>query len=203
MTSPTRQGFILTRHWRDTGHGTDVEFWLAIDEGPKRVVITAQQSVAFAKTSQQADIEGVARRVASVEIRPLPLKTFSQEPVLGLYTRSHRQMMLLEKRLRERGVPLYEADIRPPDRYMMERFITAPVVFTASLIGDGPPLNSELKPASGYRPKLKLVSLDIETSAKTELYSIALEGCGERQVYMLGPPNGDSSGIDFKLEYCE
>src|SRR5476651_1918370 len=81
--------------------------------------------------------------------------------------------------------------------------LTAPVVFTGESHGDGPLLNSELRPAPGYRPNLKLVSLDIETSAKTELYSIALEGCGERQVYMLGPPNGDSSGLDFKLEYCE
>src|SRR5476651_288202 len=81
--------------------------------------------------------------------------------------------------------------------------LTAPVVFTGESHGDGPLLNSELRPAPGYRPNLKLVSLDIETSAKTELHSIALEGCGERQVYMLGPPNGDSSGIDFKLEYCE
>jgi DNA polymerase-2 len=37
------------------------------------------------------------------------------------------------------------------------------------------------------------VSLDIETTAQGELYSIALEGCGERQVYMLGAPNGDAS----------
>ncbi len=35
------------------------------------------------------------------------------------------------------------------------------------------------------------------------MYSIALEGCGERQVYMLGPPNGDDSEVDFQLEYCE
>jgi DNA polymerase elongation subunit (family B) len=43
-----------------------------------------------------------------------------------------------------------------------------------------------MKPAPDYRPALKLVSLDIETTAQGELYSIALEGCGERQVYMLG-----------------
>jgi len=36
-----------------------------------------------------------------------------------------------------------------------------------------------------------------------ELYSIALEGCGQRQVYMLGPANGDGSGVDFELEYCD
>ncbi len=35
--------------------------------------------------------------------------------------------MRYEKLLREAGVTLYEADIRPPERFLMERFITAPV----------------------------------------------------------------------------
>src|ERR1700730_3660854 len=65
------------------------------------------------------------------------------------------------------------------------------------------PREKHQKPAPGYRPPLRLVSLDIETSAHGELYSIALEGCGQRQVYMLGPENGDSSTVDFALEYCE
>ena len=47
---------------------------------------------------------------------------------------------------------------------------------------------------------MRLASLDIETTAHGELYSIALEGCGQRQVYMLGPPNGDASQIDFDLD---
>ncbi|KND59544.1 DNA polymerase II [Candidatus Burkholderia verschuerenii] len=37
------------------------------------------------------------------------------------------------------------------------------------------------------------------------MYSIALEGCGARQVYMLGQPNGDPTLADahgFALEYC-
>lgn len=63
--------------------------------------------------------------------------------------------------------------------------------------------DAQLKPAPDYRPRLKLVSLDIETTERGELYSIALEGCGQRQVYMLGPANGDATGIDFDLEYCD
>ncbi|WP_431768705.1 hypothetical protein, partial [Serratia marcescens] len=30
-----QQGFLLTRHWRDTPAGTEVEFWLATDAGPR------------------------------------------------------------------------------------------------------------------------------------------------------------------------
>ncbi|WP_275899026.1 3'-5' exonuclease, partial [Pseudomonas viridiflava] len=63
--------------------------------------------------------------------------------------------------------------------------------------------DAQIKPLADYRPRLKLVSLDIETTARGELYSIALEGCGQRQVYMLGPANGGSEALDFQLEYCE
>jgi DNA polymerase-2 len=86
---------------------------------------------------------------------------------------------------------------------MMERFITAPVRFNGTPGADGLLLDAQMKPDPTYRPNLKLVSLDIETTAQGELYSIALEGCGERQVYMLGPPNGDDSEVDFQLEYCD
>ncbi len=69
---------------------------------------------------------------------------------------------------------------------MMERFITAPVWFGGEPQSDGTLVNGELKPAADYRPSLKLVSLDIETECACRTHSIALEGCGQRQVYMLG-----------------
>ncbi|WP_025475257.1 DNA polymerase II, partial [Yersinia pestis] len=137
------------------------------------------------------------------QLRPLALTDFHQRPVLGLYCTQHRQLIRLEKRLRESGVNVYEGDIRPPERFLMERFITAPVWFSGQENDHGPLLNTQLKPADDYRPTLKLVSLDIETSEHGELYCIGLEGCGQRQVYMLGPPNGETTGtpLDFNLEY--
>jgi DNA polymerase-2 len=47
-----------------------------------------------------------------------------------------------------------------------------------------------------------MVSLDIETNQHGELYCIGLEGCGQRQVYMLGEPNGEDKPRDFALDYC-
>ena len=205
--SGQQRGFILTRHWRDTADGTDVEFWLATDDGPRHLRLRPQESVAFIPAQHRERAEFVMQREKRAELRQLDLVDFSHRPVLGLYTAQYRQLTALERRLKQGGVDVYEADVFPPDRYMMERFITAPVLFSGDRKTEDLPfdplINAELKPATGYRPKLKLVSLDIETSAHAELYSIALEGCGERQVYMLGPPNGDASSVDFKLEYCE
>jgi DNA polymerase-2 len=197
-----QQGFVLTRHWRDTPQGTEVEFWLATDAGPRRVRLPAQTSVAFIPARYEARVRELLRGERDVELRPLALQDFRHEPVLGLYCRQQRQLIQLDKRLRGAGIEVLEADIRPPERYLMERFITAPVTFGGHPDADGVYVEAQLKPANDYRPRLKLVSLDIETSERGELYSIALEGCGQRQVFMLGPANGDSSGIDFDLAWC-
>ena len=198
-----QQGFVLTRHWRDTPAGTEVEFWLATDSGPRRIRLPHQPSVAFIPAEQRQAADSVLHDEKNVELKPLTLQDFEHRPVLGLYCQQHGQLMRLETTLRRAGVEVFEADVRPPERYMMERFITAPVRFSGTPNAAGLLLDAQMKADPDYRPSLKLVSLDIETTARGELYSIALEGCGERQVYMLGPPNGDDSQVDFQLEYCD
>ncbi|MCS2151906.1 DNA polymerase II [Scandinavium goeteborgense] len=195
-----REGFLLTRHWRDTPQGTEVSFWLATDDGPLQVTLAPQDSVAFIPESQRAQTERVLRNERDARLAPLALKDFHRQPVFGLYCRSHRQLMRLEKLLRADGITVYEADIRPPERYLMERFITAPVWVEGEIQGKAL-VNARLKPNPDYRPPLKWVSLDIETTRHGELYCIGLEGCGQRVVYMLGPENGDPSPLDFRLEY--
>ncbi|WP_423193451.1 DNA polymerase II [Cupriavidus sp. H18C2] len=197
-----QQGFILTRHWRDTPAGTEVEFWLATDDGPRRLRLPPQPSTAFIPEAQRAAAEALLQGQRDVTLRPLQLQDFQRRPVLGLYCPQHRQLIQIDKALRDAGVDVYEADVRPPERYLMERFITAPVWFDGDPGADGILRNAQLKPAADYRPALRLVSLDIETNAFGDLYSIALEGCGQRQVYMLGPaPQQAPADLDFALEY--
>ncbi len=200
--SQLRRGFILTRHWRDAPEGTEVSFWLATDAGARQLRVPHQDSVAFIPEEQRPLAEALLRRERDVELRPLALCDFRHRPVMGLYSRSYRRLLDCARLLREAGVDVYESDIRPPERYLMERFITAPVSFSDAG-GDGASIDAQLKPAPDYRPKLRLVSLDIETTARGELYSIALEGCGQRQVYMLGPENGQGKTVDFSLQYCD
>jgi len=195
-----RAGFLLTRHWRDTPSGTEVVLWLATDSGPQRVVLPPQESVAFIPQEYQAQVESLLNQERHFRIVPLGLKDFRHRPVFGLYCHQYRQLQKLEKLLRENGVMVYEADVRPPERYLMERFITSPVWFSGQPAGNSL-INTRLKPNPDYRPPLKWVSLDIETTRHGELYCIGLEGCGQRDVYMLGPENGDASKLDFNLEY--
>jgi len=204
------RGFLLTRHWKDTESGVELEFWLATEHGPRRVRVGGQHAVAFIPLEQREAAEFVLRGEKGCELRELALKDFSHRPVAGLYCRQYRKLLALEKKLRQHGVNVYEADVRPPERYLMERFITASVLF-AGVRPPGTPdekdpqllLDGQLKPDGDYRPAIRTVSLDIETTFQGELRSIALEGCGQRQVYMLGPPNGDAGSLDFGYEICD
>jgi DNA polymerase-2 len=206
VASQLQQGFILTRHWRDTRNGTEIEFWLATGDGPRKIRLTSQPSVAFADASLRPAIEAQSAGMAGIDVRELALKNFDNQPVIGLYATHYKQLTALERSLRDHGIKLYEADIRPPERYLMERFITGAVQWEGGAEQGHTITDCKLKPAPDYRPDLKLVSLDIETSAYEELYSIALEGCGQRQVYMLGPepdqPGERAPALDFDLEYC-
>nr|WP_314915011.1 DNA polymerase II [Pseudomonas helleri] len=197
-----RHGFVLTRHWRDTPSGVEVEFWLATDDGPQHVRLPVQTSVAFVPQAQRAQVEALVQDERNIELRELALRDFHSRPVLGLYSQQHGQLIDIAQRLRRAGVEVFEADIRPPERFLMERFITAPVSFSGQPQTDGPLLDTRMKPHPDYRPRLKLVSLDIETSAQGDLYSIALEGCGQRQVYMLGKATDADTPVDFDLEFC-
>ena len=203
MSSPQRQGFILTRNWRDTPAGTEIEYWLATDNGPLKVLLTAQTSVAFVEARHQAVLEAQRRAMPGMELRALALKSFQQEPVLGVYAPHFRQLGRLAKVVKPLGISLLEADVRPHERYLMERFITAGVALDGGQYEGAALVDCRLLPAPDFRPALKLVSLDIETSQYQDLYSIALDGLAERVVYMLGEPPADPvPPAGFALVYC-
>ena len=85
----------------------------------------------------------------------------------------------------------------------MERFITAGVALQGGRTEHAALVNCKLVPATDFRPALKVVSLDIETSQHQDLYSIALDGMAERVVFMLGePPAKPVRTPGFELIHC-
>ncbi|MFH0133209.1 DNA polymerase II [Variovorax sp. VaC1] len=207
MTPTELKGFILTRHWRDAPAGTEIEYWLATDAGPRKVVLTSRSSVAFVATRHRSAVEAHLAAMPGMQLRELELKTFHQEAVFGVYAKHFRQLGRLARALQAQGIPLLEADVRPHDRYLMERFITAGVLVEGGRAERSTIVDCRLKPAPEFRPTLKVVSLDIETSQHEALYSIALDGMQERVVFMLGeappePQTEPNEPMAFSLVYC-
>ena len=179
-------GLVLTRQWRDQSNGLELVFWVASNAGPLRLIYPAQKAVCFVPRGARLDAPGLL-----AERKPLDLQSMDGQPVDGLYFSSQKALQQFRDQAEAEGVALYEADIKPHDRYLMERFITAPL----EVIGE--PMQKRgylefthpvIRPAH-YQPCLRYLSLDIETDGtKGEILSIALSSAQhslEREVVLM------------------
>ena len=193
MTVQTFNGFLLSRNWRDTPDGIELEFWFATDDGPLCALVHRERSVFFLSQADTDAAGPILRSEPGVEVSSLSLRDFHLQPVVGVYCDSYRHARKLADRLSASGLEPLEADINPADRYLMERFVAGGTVLKGEHQSRGDHLRLE-NPAirSGeYLPRLRVVSFDIETAMQgLQLYSIAVHGIDgeqqERKVFMLG-----------------
>jgi len=123
---------------------------------------------------------------------------FYNRPVNALYCRSSKVSRDAQRKLENAGIPFWEADIKPPERYLMERFVTAgaQLTFVQEPILPGPHFNPGITPRD-YRPQLKMVSVDIETSMDAkELFSIGVWSESDQTIFMVGS-GADTAGIIY------
>lgn len=189
--------FLLTRQWRDAPDGLELSFWAASPDGPVRVVVQGERAVCFVERG--GHIGGQVANDVRFERRPLELRAMEGKPVDGLYFQRQRDLLAVRRALKAEQIAVYESDIKPSDRYLMERFITAPF----SLNGEPTQRNGfkEFKNpalrAAPFRPKLSAISLDIETEGLDgALYSIASSGIGTPRAFVVSKEPLSLDGIE-------
>jgi DNA polymerase-2 len=188
-------GFLLTRHWRDTPTGVLLDFWLASEKGPVHVSIPEQKSIFFIRTADSDRISILLKSIRGMSIKPLQLLSFRYEPMSGVYFDSQQKLYRARDLLKQNNLSCYESDIRPADRYLMERFITAAmsVEFDDNQNMIQP---ARLKPTQ-YTPTLEVMSFDIETDYVTNaLFSIAFVSNNRRKVLIIGD-NKDTDLVEY------
>ena len=162
---------------------------MASNAGPLRLRFSGQEAVCFFPTRQQAQVEEILSPLTGWRIAATQLKNFDTEPMSALYLKSQRKLFDIRDRLVQKDIRITEADLKPTDRFLMERFITASVSIEGSLnendgFSDVTP--SDLR-ATQYRPQLNAVSVDIETDYHAStLYSIGIYSDIVSLVYMVG-----------------
>ncbi len=192
--------FLLTRQWQDSSRGILLDFWFSTDHGPLNVQIENQQAIFFIRQQDSVRVNKLLGTSLISSIKPLALKNFNHEPVSGVYFNTQRQLYRAREILQQHHIDCYEADIRPVERYLMERFLTGPVAIKCPVICSEPMLNPKLKPCA-YQPQLKILSLDIETAWDSQaLYSISMLTEDWQITLMMGTPTEDTDDPD--MEYC-
>jgi DNA polymerase-2 len=176
-------GYLLTRQWRDGRRGVDLDLWAWSESGPLRLRFPDQRAVCFI----MRECELPAR--VNCERKRLALADLDGNPVDALYFRQQTELARLRELTSGSEPRLCESDIKPVDRFLMERFITA--AFRAS---------GETLQRDGYRemidpqirtidlhPSLHYLSLDIETDGGSgEIFSIACSSPESAHVLMRG-----------------
>lgn len=164
--------YLLTRGWRDKPDGLEITLWATTEHGPVCVVVSGQRAVCFIDRDAAADLPHGTQRTQR------ELCSLQNTPVDALYFLQQRQLTQFKQSDVQSLQHLYESDVKPHDRYLMERFIQS-----------GFSIEGNYEQRSGYRlyrnpklrpinvmPALRVVSLDIETRAHTDtLYSIGAD----------------------------
>jgi len=193
-------GFLLTRNWRDTNQGITLDFWLVSEQGPIHIVIDKQQAVCFIRRSNKLNLPNNK----NIQRKQLELKTLDHEAVDGLYFNQQRELNNFREHLAYDKTQLLESEIKPAERYLMERFITASLRIDGKAIERDGYLeyhNPILKPEP-YHPEFKAVSLDIETEGlRGKLYSIAVTMNEFEQVFMVQQEPEDQPSEN--ITWCE
>ncbi|WP_258405099.1 DNA polymerase II [Shewanella psychrotolerans] len=194
------KGRILTRHQVDGA----LHYYLKTPDGPVRVIVNESERVCFCRTSDIGSLLSLSG-CHSIRSEAISLKTFQQEPVTALYCPNNWVFRQLSRGANDKGVALYEADIRPEQRYLIERFIALDVEFIGESVG-----NEGIHTVIGHRARrtdidvtLSIVSLDFECSMSGELYSVGLygkdnEGEAIELVIMVGDEQGANTPADVR-----
>lgn len=193
------EGFLLTRQWRDTPKGIELTLWVTTASGPLCLKVFNQEAVFFVEETHLDEAKLILSAISGWHYRSVKLKTFQQEPVYAFYFQQQRQLRQASQLLHGAGIEPLENDIRPADRFLMERFVTAPMLIPVDENSIAVNKNQKgqqkkhqtiavgsVKPAD-FQPSFNVVSLDIETSFDgKDLYSIGVASETVNLVWMIG-----------------
>lgn len=188
---------LLSRRFYDSPEGTRLSFWWHSNMGAVHYPVL-QPSVCFLPLEAVPRVQKIVQTLSwPIELRPLSMRLFTGEQAAACYV-PQSYLARWRELMQEQGISLYEADIRPDDRYLMERFIYG----QGALYGEFQLAENkayyELKQGriqadktSTWQPHLRMLSVDIETSypkinQPDRLFSIALYAKDYSCVFMLG-----------------
>ncbi|WP_068547662.1 DNA polymerase II [Thalassotalea crassostreae] len=191
VANQLQQGFILTRQVRDTAKGIQLCYWLKSPEGPVKLLIDNELAVFFV---EEYFVEKAKALLIDNQLflqsKSLTLTSFMGKPVSGFYFNSLTKFYQARDLLKSNSIKCYEDDIRPDDRFIMERFITGSMEFLGhsnQKQGYRQVYTNKVRKVN-YTPKLTMLSIDIECSFDGELYSIGAYSDDVSKVFMIGEP---------------
>jgi len=169
------RGYILTRDYIEDCGNHRLRYAGICDQGPFEILIAKNQPLFFIERDRL-----LPDLFLGVERRQLDLTSFDGKPVDALYFKTQNLLYKARALLQKNGIKTFEADLRPEERFLMERFIQGGIEFQGPCHSNGKILKfmDPLICKAEVHPCFSILSLDIETGQRGELYSIAVHFTG-------------------------
>ncbi|MFP8966040.1 DNA polymerase II [Pokkaliibacter sp. CJK22405] len=172
------QGWILTRSSSDVSGKLMLEYWLRREQRCWCWRVTDQEAVFFFRSQDELAVKQALSSHKDWRVEPLSLKDFDGNAVSGCYFRSLAGWYRGREALKSAGIEMMEEDIRPQDRFLMERNIRFGVEVLVEGVADSAQFpyfySSRARPAT-IQADVRWLSLDIETTMDAKrLFSIGL-----------------------------
>ncbi|WP_394204027.1 DNA polymerase II [Shewanella waksmanii] len=173
------KGRILSRHLvPNTMGGADIHIYIQTDTGPVRAELSHVDLVCFCAEQHAAKIKTIPG-CQSVTVKPVALQSFNHEPVAAIYCKNSQTHRSLMRGAIDLGIALFESEVRPEHRFLIERFIAMDIeVIGQRMANIDTTARVQVNRArkTDIAINLSVVSLDFECAMDGELYSVALYG---------------------------
>lgn len=167
--------FLLNYTSRDIRNHFEITLYaVAQNQTPVKILIDNFRPMFFIPRTTDPNLT-----IKAAERKVLPLKAMDGTEVDCLYFSTCSGFLNTKDHLHKTGIILYESDINPVERFLMERFVAGGFEAAGSISNHDGTLflyNPHIR-GTDVKPSLQVLSFDIETNAETgQIYSIACSG---------------------------
>lgn len=190
------RGFLLTSTWRVVEGVPEVRLHGILENGEACLIVDDRARPCF--HVHAADAARARAHQPTLRLEPSVLRSLDGDPLWRVQTTIPSQIPALRQELETAGIACLEADLPFPARYRLDRGLRGSFEVTGPHTKrDRVPRvyrNPGLQPAA-WTPKLRVLSIDIETGSKGELYAIGLHTPDFERVLVAGevaPPHAEA-----------
>ncbi len=194
------KGFIVYRTYRLREGKAYLQLFGRLENGESFVTINHARPYFYIK---QKDLKQ-AKKIESFETEKSDFKNFDNENVVKIVLDVPSDVVTVRKNFEDAGIPCFEADIRFPNRFLIDKGIKSAMDIDGDYeVGetvDRVYVEPDLVPVK-FVPKIKLLSIDIETnSTTTKILSISMVQDDYKKVFIVSKKKKLKQAIVFSSE---
>ncbi|MDB4837073.1 DNA polymerase II [Marinomonas sp.] len=187
-----RKGYIVSRQTKEVGGRIEMSLFVKTPSDTVKVIPEKQLSAFFT----DAPVDTLPQGVPGVVISPVTFKSFDGKTTTLIQSQTMTLQQQMIRLIKNNGFSVFEEDIKPHNRYLMERNIRGAVRF----IGVPDSSNQVFRQAKlipdDHLPDWTVWSLDIETSVThNKLLSIGITSESLRVAFVVSEQHIDSDII--------